>query len=272
MRGGEDRNFDDLAVKFSRKIYASQKGEIRLAVIWRDLLDSAARRCWRLLPAPEETLDRPLRVLELGGGLGQFSCQLAAAGHCVTYNDLSANMLDLAQQAADQAGCREHITWRLGSYQHLASECQQRDEQFDLILCHAMIEWLAEPSKLIASIAPLLAPSGQLSLSYYNLHGWAYRNLLRGNFKLLENPFQGQPGSLSPQHALVIEELQDWMAEAGLAIVCSSGVRVFSDYTREQRGGLLDSAALLAEELKYSTQEPFKWLGRYIHLLAERST
>jgi len=33
-----DRNFDDLAQKFARKVYGELKGDIRLAVIWRDLL------------------------------------------------------------------------------------------------------------------------------------------------------------------------------------------------------------------------------------------
>jgi S-adenosylmethionine-dependent methyltransferase len=32
-----DRNFDDLTEKFKRKVYGGLKGEIRLAVIWRDL-------------------------------------------------------------------------------------------------------------------------------------------------------------------------------------------------------------------------------------------
>ena len=33
-----DRNFDDLIEKFSRKVYTGLKGDIRLAVIRRDLL------------------------------------------------------------------------------------------------------------------------------------------------------------------------------------------------------------------------------------------
>ena len=32
-----DRNFDDIADKFSRNIYGTTKGKIRQAVIWEDL-------------------------------------------------------------------------------------------------------------------------------------------------------------------------------------------------------------------------------------------
>ena len=32
-----DRNFDELTEKFKNKVYGGLKGEIRLAVIWRDL-------------------------------------------------------------------------------------------------------------------------------------------------------------------------------------------------------------------------------------------
>ena len=33
----QDRNFDDLAERFQRKVYGGLKGDIRLAVLWRDL-------------------------------------------------------------------------------------------------------------------------------------------------------------------------------------------------------------------------------------------
>ena len=32
-----DRNFDDLAERFAKKVYGGLKGDIRLAIIWRDL-------------------------------------------------------------------------------------------------------------------------------------------------------------------------------------------------------------------------------------------
>ena len=59
----QDRNFDDLAERFQRKIYGGLKGEIRLAVLWRDLESE--------VPALKE--GRPLRILDVGAGLGQLA-------------------------------------------------------------------------------------------------------------------------------------------------------------------------------------------------------
>jgi S-adenosylmethionine-dependent methyltransferase len=42
---------------------------------------------------------------------------------------------------------------------------------------------------------------------------------------------------------------------------------VFHDYVSEQRGGHAVDQSVIAMELKYSLLEPYKWLGRYIHLL-----
>lgn len=50
-----DRNFDDIADKFSRNIYGTTKGKIRQAVIWDDLQQLLTQ-----LP------DRPLRILDAG--------------------------------------------------------------------------------------------------------------------------------------------------------------------------------------------------------------
>jgi S-adenosylmethionine-dependent methyltransferase len=85
-----DRNFDDLSEKFARKVYGGLKGDIRLAVIWRDLLAA--------LPELESPV--PLRVLDIGGGLGQMTVRLAKLGHQVVYNDLSQQMLEAAQKLA----------------------------------------------------------------------------------------------------------------------------------------------------------------------------
>ncbi|HIG66824.1 MAG TPA: hypothetical protein EYQ44_03220 [Porticoccaceae bacterium] len=58
-----DRNFDDLAEKFARRVYGGLKGEIRLAVIWRDLVTTM----------PQILSGKPLRIIDIGGGLGQLS-------------------------------------------------------------------------------------------------------------------------------------------------------------------------------------------------------
>nr|VUD28301.1 S-adenosylmethionine-dependent methyltransferase [Raoultella sp. NCTC 9187] len=51
----QDRNFDDIAEKFSRNIYGTTKGELRQAILWQDLQPLLDRlgpgRCAFLTPA-----------------------------------------------------------------------------------------------------------------------------------------------------------------------------------------------------------------------------
>ena len=52
----QDRNFDDIAEKFSRNIYGTTKGQLRQAILWQDLdrvaggngpAKTACAGCWR---------------------------------------------------------------------------------------------------------------------------------------------------------------------------------------------------------------------------------
>ena len=47
------------------------------------------------------------------------------------------------------------------------------------MLCHAVLEWLAEPHAILPVLHQLCAPGGWLSLAFYNRDALIYRNLLR---------------------------------------------------------------------------------------------
>ena len=85
----QDRNFDDIAEKFSRNIYGTTKGQLRQAILWQDLEPLLAQ----LGPGP-------LRVLDAGGGEGQTAIKVAQLGHHVTLCDLSAEMVARAPPPA----------------------------------------------------------------------------------------------------------------------------------------------------------------------------
>ena len=257
----QDRNFDDLAERFQRKIYGGLKGEIRLAVLWRDLQDEV----------PGIEAGRPLRVLDVGAGLGQLAIRLAVLGHDVVVNDISAEMLAIARETARREDVDKKIQWHHGAFQQLPA---LNLGTFDVVLCHAVMEWLVAPQTLIPALKQFLAKDGVLSLSYYNRHSLEYRNLIRGNFNLLEREnlannqgFSADPGSLTPGNPQSPEQVNRWVAEAGLSVMATSGVRVFSDYVTSPRGGNTVPEAVVDMELRYSRREPYLWLGRYIHLL-----
>ena len=87
-----DRYFDHLGARFAERIYDSPKGAIRLAVLQRDMLQ------W--LPALMQA-DTPLRILDIGAGLGQISGWLAGLGHQLTVAEPSDVMLARARGMID---------------------------------------------------------------------------------------------------------------------------------------------------------------------------
>jgi len=256
-----DRNFDDLAHRFQRNVYSRLKGMIRLAVLRRDLHEALPQ-----LPAPAP--EGELRIFDAGGGQGPLSLELASQGHHVALCDISARMLDLAAQRIAAEGLGERVTLH-----HMAIQdfCARQTEHFDLVLCHAVLEWVADPRALLDSLCAVLKPGGLLSLSFYNIHGLAMKNLLRGNFaKVLAEDYRGFRGSLTPPDPPAPAQVFEWLTALGLEQVCYSGIRCFHDYLLDPALRESSPEAQLALELRLSRQEPFRALGRYLHLLVQR--
>lgn len=243
-----DRHFDELATRFAEKIYGGAKGAIRLAVLQADLAE--------VLPA------RPLRVLDVGAGLGHMSLWLAAQGHQVTLAEPAAPMLDGARARFAAAGCQASFVQ--AAWQELPGRF---DAPFDLVLCHAVLEWLAEPPAILPVLHQLTAQDGWLSLAFYNRDALIYRNLLKGHFrKLRRERFAGEGQSLTPQRPLDPRELALQLEDC-FRIEQQSGVRVFHDYMPAEFQARATLDDLLEMELAHRRHPAFAGLGRYLHWL-----
>lgn len=261
-----DRNFDDLAPRFARNVYGGLKGELRLAVLRRDFAE--------FLPACLQHCDdenTALRILDAGGGQGQFGLQLAACGHALTLCDISAEMLKLAQEQASAQGLCA-VEFVHGSVQSMTEDVLRGTrEPFDLVLCHSVLEWVADQQGLVRALLPLVRPGGYLSLTFYNRHGMVMKNLLRGKRSpILDNRFVPSAGSLTPTRPLDPQQVLAWLAADHWEIVCHSGIRVFHDLLLTPEGRAMPEPELVALELELSRQDPYRALGRYQHVLARR--
>ena len=264
-----DRSFDAIADHFEKKVYGGLKGDIRLAVLRRDI--------FAYVDQMSQKLGRPLHILDVGAGLAQIAIELAAQGHTVVVNDISANMLDKAKVSAEQAQATENMSWYVCPYQQLEEQlAADNSEKFDLILCHALLEWLAEPVAVMDFFDKHLTENGALSLCFYNPPSFDYRNLIMGNFNLLDTLLHKDDNqadnikSLTPNHPVAKQEVELWLQQHHYQTLLTSGLRVFHDYSPLKRGGHNDPEAVIRMELRYSQQEPYKWLGRYLHILASR--
>ncbi len=253
----EDRNFDDLADRFARNIQNSLKGQIRFAVVERDLEETV----------PELIQGKPLRILDAGGGLGAFALQLARQGHELVYCDISGKMLNMARQQAEQEGLAD----RLRFYHEPVQTLIQRDQQFDLILFHAVLEWLANPRDVLDQILTAMGPGTKLSLLFYNERSIVFRNLLRGNFfRAISDTQRGDKGSLTPLHPLNPDDVRAWIAAHDTRLLCESGVRTFFDYAEKPRLARRTPEQIMEMEIRFSRQLPYRELGRYYHLVIDK--
>ena len=260
-----DRSFDAIADHFEKKVYGGLKGDIRLAVLRRDIV----AYCTQM----SQTLGRPLRILDVGAGLAQIAIELATQGHTLVINDISANMLEKAQANAEIVKKDLDIRWYVCPYQELEEKlAAENNGKFDLIMCHALLEWLAEPAAVMDFFDKHLTDNGALSLCFYNPASFDYRNLIMGNFNLLDNTEYKADNkkSLTPNHPVAKEEVETWLEAHHYQTILASGLRVFHDYSPLKRGGHNDPEAVIRMELRYSQLEPYKWLGRYLHILATR--
>lgn len=255
----QDRNFDDLAPRFARNIYGGLKGRVRLAVLNRDFGDHLP-----MAPYVPLTPGGALDILDAGGGQGQFSLPLARAGHRLTLCDISAAMLAVARAECDSAGLA--VDFVQGPVQSLPAGVS-----YDLILCHALLEWVAEPRQVLAGLVRHLRPGGHLSLIFYNWHALVYKNLLRTHFKALDDSEHSAfRGSLTPIHPLRPERVLEQVHALGLELLCHSGIRVFHDYILDPEARRRDPETIVRLELTYSRQDPYRGLGRYVHLLLRK--
>jgi len=208
-------------------------------------------------------------VWDAGCGSGRMALWFAEAGHRVSGCDISEKMLAKARERFAQAG-HEALCYHAPA-QELASELAPQD----LVLFHAVIEWLADPHDTLETIADRVRPGGYLSLMFFNHHALIYRNAMRGEWRLkylLQESWWGKGKNLTPPYPQKPEEMLTWLHDHGFEIVTHTGIRVFYDYMHEEARDVTDMEELRDLERRYCREETFRNMGRYVHLLARRKT
>lgn len=247
----QDQNFDTHSNTFKNNIYGSSKGKIREAVLLRDLSEYLAGKS-------------NLTILDIGGGQGQIALQLAQMGHSVTIADVSKEMLELAEKNATEQGLN-NLSYVHQPLQNLPAKLNQK---YDLVLCHAVFEWLEDPKGAFQILADFCQQQGAISLMFYNAVGQMYSNLCYGNFEYIDAGLKAKKVvKLNPQSALAPEVVLQWGQELKLTKQFLSGVRCFHDNMRDINHWQSKLAQITEKELEYSRKEPYCYMARYIHVL-----
>jgi S-adenosylmethionine-dependent methyltransferase len=252
----QDRNFDDLSKRFTRTIYQTPKGKLRLAALRQDFDDL-------MLPVNRAS------VLDLGAGQGQFSLELARLGAKVSLCDLSEQMLNDAKSAFVSEGFSPECYQC--PLQTLAEQSGLKPRSFDLVLNHAVLEWLEHPFEALAQIMEHVRPGGWLSLMFYNLHGHQWRQLMNGrtHAPASANPRLRQEGN-APQHPLNPEAVIQAIESGGFEVLRWRGIRCVHDHMHQKIRERIGENAIEKADLEFGLLDPYRSFGRYIHLLAQR--
>lgn len=248
-----DQNFDNIAEKFSNRIYATGKGKIRQAILSRDL-------------QPFIDSETPLKILDVGGGQGHMAEHFVKAGHEVVLNDISTVMLASAKQRwAEQGLDDSRVTYIDMPLQELAE--QVKTGEFDLVMCHAVFEWLKDARAAFELLTKWVSPNGMISLMFFNKDALRFGNILYGNFDYVNNGLTVKKKvAMNPNYPLPLATVWQWIDELHLTIHKHSGVRCFHDYVkRESQAQWLED--LIQMELQYAHLDPYRALGKYQHLL-----
>ncbi|EAT13970.1 methyltransferase domain-containing protein [Bermanella marisrubri] len=256
-----DRNFNGLSNRFKNQIYGTLKGQMRLALLEKDLS-----------PYIEQT--HALNILDCGAGQGQFSSMLAQHGHSLVLNDVSDEMLAMAQaNLAELAPDNQTHQMITAPLQSLNEELHTRalPTQYDLVLNHAVLEWLHEPFAAIEQLALWVKSDGILSLMFYNLHAIVWRNLMNGSWQRAQNThFHHDKNNLMPQNPLNPADVVEKIESLGFSIELHRGIRCVHDHMFVEMRKRKTLEEFVELESDIGLKAPYRDLGRYVHIVARK--
>jgi len=106
------------------------------------------------------------QLLELGCGVGTDLVRFARGGADVTGVDLAETAIELAHRNFELRGLAADL--RVGNGEALELE----DESFDVVYAHGVLQYTANPQKMIDEAWRVLRPGGELIGQLYNRKGW----------------------------------------------------------------------------------------------------
>ena len=109
---------------------------------------------------------RGRRVLEVGCGAGVDLARFAKGGASVVGVDIAPSAIDLARANFAQQG--------LDGEFHVANgeALPFPDDRFDLVYAHGVVQYTANPRRLVDECRRVLAPGGQAIFQVYNRLSW----------------------------------------------------------------------------------------------------
>jgi len=211
------------------------------------------------------------RALDLGGGTGFASVQLARMGFQVALLDSSEEMIGTARQQAEASSTGARISFHRAEAGRLPELFGAGS--FDVVTCHNLLEYLEDPLTVVHHVAHVLRKDGVLSLLVRNRAGEVVRAAISsGDWKLAAASLSAETVTDSlfgePVRVFSPNDVRSMIAGAGLAAAAEYGVRVFSDYVDLSNLGSETYRQLFELELTLGARPEFAAIARYTQVVA----
>jgi S-adenosylmethionine-dependent methyltransferase len=216
------------------------------------------------------------RVLDIGCGQGTQLIRLARQGHELTGLDGSEVLLAELERSleTEPAPVRERV--RIVRGEALEAPSLLGGQHYDVVLCHGVLMYFADPMPLLAVISRLTAAGGLVSLLVRNGDALAMRPGLRGEWKAASEAFEG----MSYRNRIGVQARADRRAELigrlraqQLTVRRWYGVRVLTDVAADE-AALPEPAELgqlLDCEERAGRTDPYRAVAPLLHLVAQRT-
>nr|MDT0662072.1 methyltransferase domain-containing protein [Micromonospora sp. DSM 115978] len=232
----------------------------RTAVVWAVLRQELDRQ-----------FGRSLTVLDVGGGTGGFAVPLAEAGHQVTVVDANPDALAALNRRAAEAKVPDRVRAVQGDGDALAGLVEPGS--VDLVLCHAVLEVVDDPARVVGAVAAALRPGGAASVLVASRAAAVLSRATNGHLDLANALLTDADGRAGPRDTLRrrydAEGAAALLRAAGLRVEQTHGVRVFADLIPAAVGEG-DPATLLDLELGAASRPPYRDIAAQLHLFARR--
>lgn len=245
---------------------ARARSAVRTAVVWDVLRETLAART--------ATGRDDLEVLDVGGGTGGFAVPLAELGHVVTVLEPSPDALAALDRRVAEAGVGERVRAVQGDTSNIGGLAPAGN--FDLVLCHGVLEHVDDPAEAVAALTGALRPGGFASVLAANRDAVVLARAVSGHIAEAGRALVDPAGRWGPRDPMprrfAPDEIVGLLTDAGLEVVSTHGVRVFSDLVpaalTDAEPGTLD--ALLDLEARAAEHPAFRAVATQLHVLSRR--
>ena len=231
----------------------------------------AAANLARHLPA---TAPPGAQALDVAGGFGQDSTVLAGQGWAVTLLDSSPRMLAEAAAQLTTAGLAERVRLVEADAADLAAAV---GGGYELVLCHNLLQHVADPAALLAGAAAAVRPGGLLSVIALNADAEVLRLALHeadlpGALAALDTRAAWTSTFAKPVTHQVAADILALARPLGLELLGHHGIRAVCDFSPlDARKSEPEFFADLERlELALADQMPYPLVARFFHLVFRR--